>query len=240
MHDLHLKITLVDVKKPSVNRTVIVPGGYTFRELHNVIRAAFCFREKGFFEFNNYSVYGDFACAPITTEYNSGEDNNVDDDVDKIVNADFEILEDHIDKFDLLTYFFGDWLLDIQLMDVTPQEVVGPVLVKGSGKIVMEHCGGNLIYMAMVETFNESPNSKAAHYFRKRLNLRKNEMPDFKLDKAEKALINLCFKEIADASAERHKMVEDITSNFAQKMAELLDDIPLTPRESHKKNDKLN
>ncbi len=235
MFDLHLKIVLVDVKKPPVNRTIIVPGGYTFSELHNVIRAAFRIREKGVFEFNNSYIGGDFVCMPLM---------NADfeiDDVEKVVNADFEIIGNHIKEFDLLSYFFDDWILDIELLGTTPAKVDGPVLVKGTGKIAMDHCGGNLMYMAMVETFNETPDSKAAFYFRKMLNLRKNEMPDFTLDKEEKALINLRFRDIAYASADHHKMLDEIKSNFANKMAELMDNAPFLPRAPKgKKSDKLN
>lgn len=235
MYDLHLKIVAIDVKKPPVNRTVIVPGGYTFRELHNVIRAAFRIHEKGVFEFNNSCFGGKFVCMPLTEA-----DFDVDDNED-IINADFGIIENYVDEFKLLSYFFDDWIFDIQLLDKTPAKVEGPVLVKGTGKIALDHCGGNLMYMAMVETFNEAPDSKAAFYFRKMLNLRKNEMPDFTLDKEEKALINLRFREIAEESKDHHKMLAELQSTFISKMAELIDDkafAPSAPKD--KKSSKLN
>lgn len=236
MYDLHLKIVLVDVKKPPVNRTVIVPDGYTFRELHNVIRAAFRIREKGFFEFNNSYIGGDFVCTPMMGNYDVDVDDN-----ENVVNADFEIIGDYVKKFNLLTYFFDDWILDIELIDKTPAKVEGPVLVKGTGKIALDHCGGNLMYMALVETFNEAPDSKAASYFRKILNLRKNEMPNFTLDKEEKALINLRFKDIAYESEDHHKMLDDIKTNFVSRMAELMDDASFAASASNdKKSSKLN
>jgi Plasmid pRiA4b ORF-3-like protein len=139
-----LKITLKHIRPP-IWRRVLVPGGFSLGQLHNVIQVAMAGWHGG--HLHEFEIDGEHYGEPPSP----GEDWGV-----AIVNEAKVKLDDVLgekSKF-LYTYDFGDdWRHEIVVEKVVPidPKVTYPICVKGKRVCPPEDCGGPWGYAELLE-----------------------------------------------------------------------------------------
>lgn len=133
---LQLIIQLKDVTKPPVWRQVLVPGTFTFHDLHQLIQLVFGWENCHLYQFCPKG-YGSNPVIAIPTKEDWEQPDR---------NAKTTLLEEFISTENqtfVYIYDFGDdWIHQIVVEKILPDEQKHPVCLAGKGACPPEDCGG--------------------------------------------------------------------------------------------------
>lgn len=141
------KIKLRGVSKPPVWRRVLVPSQFTFKSFHQVIQKAFGWWNEHLYQFGD---------APYSQVLRIAEPNPDDweeptHDANKFTVGDYFKKGQQKKKL-VYTYDFGDdWIHDIVLEEVLPEDRKHASCIGGKGACPDEDCGGPGGYTMMKE-----------------------------------------------------------------------------------------
>jgi pRiA4b ORF-3-like protein len=137
-----IKVELVGITDPKVWRRIIVPGQFTFDQLHKAIQAGMGWKESHLFSFSENGIADIFS---ITSPYD--EESGIDA---RIVDLSKILLDVHNTGFmgdprKTITYIYdyGDFwehMLDVEA--VIPEDGIKAELMDGAGACPPEDCGG--------------------------------------------------------------------------------------------------
>lgn len=141
------KIKLRGITKPPVWRRVQVPSQFTFRAFHNVIQEAFGWWDEHLWQFNDTPYNNEFCIAvPHPDDWDKPTHN-----ARKLTLGEF-FQDGKVNTKLTYTYDFGDdWIHEIVLEEVMPEERAKAVCVAGKGACPEEDCGGPYGYTALKE-----------------------------------------------------------------------------------------
>lgn len=174
---LQFKIQLRGITKPTVWRRIVVPGTFTFHQLHQTIQEGFGWYDEHLYQFQRHPY--DQGWCIMDPERESGNDIDY-----KPINARKTVVAAFLkmralDKFVYVYDFGDDWIHDITLEKVDEEATLEhPVCITGKGACPPEDCGGIYGYEEMKEVFANQPKSKRAKEYREWLMLEKNEKFD--------------------------------------------------------------
>ena len=150
---IQFKIQIRGIKKPPVWRRIVIPGTFTFHDLHDTIQAAFGWWNEHLYQFER----SPFDRGWIVKELNADEDwwDDEPEDSKETNVADF-IQHMGLTKF-VYVYDFGDsWVHDITVENIDKEaELDHPVCIAGKGSCPPEDCGGVWGYEEMKEEMDK-------------------------------------------------------------------------------------
>jgi hypothetical protein len=188
-----LKIEL-KFSEPKIYRTVIVPEGFNFEQLHRVVQNCFNWEDYHLYQFNIGAPYNSVSIKP--------EDPN--DDLFDFFGKRFEnfppeetYLADYFNgQFKKInyTYDFGDdWLHEIRVLKKPEIEVLYPKCIKAENIAPVEDCSGIGGFYEMLEILNQKKNTKEKLELREWLELdpgeEYEELYGFDIEQINNALI---------------------------------------------------
>lgn len=166
---LQFKIQIKEITKPPVWRKVLVPETFSFHLFHEVIQAAFGWKNCHLYQFSEKGYRSEFIISLPS-----------DDDWLPVVDSREKKLKDIFkEKGQTYTYIydFGDaWTHTITLEEITDEKSAHASCIGGKGTCPPEGCGGVWGYEDMKIFFEKSPDSKEADEFRTWLGMEKDEV----------------------------------------------------------------
>ena len=137
---IQLKIQIRDIKKPPVWRRIMIPGNFTFHDLHNVIQSAFGWWDEHLYQFQRHPFDGGW-----TVKEPDDEDDNWGERPEDARETNVLTFIQHmgLEKF-VYVYDFGDsWVHDITVEQIDHDaDLDHPVCLAGKGACPPEDCGG--------------------------------------------------------------------------------------------------
>ena len=130
------KIQLMNVAKPPVWRQIQVPEKFTFHQLHKLIQLVFGWEDCHLYQFSPKG-YGSHPVIsiPLEEDWEKPDMNALKTKLDKVFIAEKQTLT--------YLYDFGDdWVHQIVLEKILPDEITKPVCLNGNGACPPEDCGG--------------------------------------------------------------------------------------------------
>jgi hypothetical protein len=178
------KIQIEDITKPPVWRKVLVPETFTFHRFHQVIQAAFGWKDAHLYQFSERE-YGIGQVIGIPTENEDEWDTPVVDSRNKKLK---EIFVKEGKKYIYIYDLGDDWVHKITLEKMIAENKDRKAkCIDGKGACPPENCGGVWGYEEIKDVFARDPQSKKAVDLRKWLGLNDDEILDineFSLDDA--------------------------------------------------------
>ena len=150
---IQFKIQIRDIKKPPVWRCLVIPGNFSFHDLHNTIQAAFGWWDEHLYQFGRHPFDGGWTIKEPDEEddmWGKQPENS-----HEIVVSTFIQLMG-LDKF-VYVYDFGDsWVHDITVENIDKEEELDhPICLAGKGACPPEDCGGPWGYEELKEEMNK-------------------------------------------------------------------------------------
>ena len=137
---IQLKIQIRDIKKPPVWRRIVIPGNFTFHDLHDTIQAAFGWWGEHLYQFQRHPFDGGWTVKEPDEENDLWGDEPEDSHQ---TNVGTFIQHMGLEKF-VYVYDFGDsWVHDITVESIDKEAVLDhPICLAGKGACPPEDCGG--------------------------------------------------------------------------------------------------
>ena len=174
---LQLKIQLRGITKPPVWRRLVIPGTFTFHQLHQTIQDAFGWCDEHLYQFQQHPYDQGWCFMDLERETGNDMDYKPDDARKTVVAAFLKMRS--LEKFVYVYDFGDDWIHNITLEKVDEEAVLEhPVCLAGKGACPPEDCGGIYGYEEMKEVFALRPKSKQAKEYREWLFMDPNEKFD--------------------------------------------------------------
>lgn len=137
---IQFKIQIRDIKKPPVWRRIVIPGNFTFHDLHNTIQSAFGWWDEHLYQFQRHPFDGGW-----TVKEPDDEDDNWGERPEDARETNVLSFIQHmgLEKF-VYVYDFGDsWVHDITVEQIDHDaDLDHPVCLAGKGACPPEDCGG--------------------------------------------------------------------------------------------------
>ena len=137
---IQFKIQIRDIKKPPVWRRIVIPGNFTFHDLHNTIQSAFGWWDEHLYQFQRHPFDGGW-----TVKEPDDEDDNWGERPEDARETNVLSFIQHmgLEKF-VYVYDFGDsWVHDITVEKIDQDaDLDHPVCLAGKGACPPEDCGG--------------------------------------------------------------------------------------------------
>ena len=137
---IQFKIQIRDIKKPPVWRRIVIPGNFTFHDLHNTIQSAFGWWDEHLYQFQRHPFDGGW-----TVKEPDDEDDNWGERPEDARETNVLTFIQHmgLEKF-VYVYDFGDsWVHDITVEQIDHDANLDhPVCLAGKGACPPEDCGG--------------------------------------------------------------------------------------------------
>ena len=150
---IQFKIQIRDIKKPPVWRRIVIPGNFTFHDLHNTIQSAFGWWDEHLYQFQRHPFDGGW-----TVKEPDGEDNTWGERPKDARETDVATFIQHmgLEKF-VYVYDFGDsWVHDITVEQIDHDaDLDHPVCLAGKGACPPEDCGGPWGYEELMEEMDK-------------------------------------------------------------------------------------
>ena len=150
---IQFKIQIRDIKKPPVWRRIVIPGNFTFHDLHNTIQSAFGWWDEHLYQFQRHPFDGGW-----TVKEPDGEDNTWGERPKDARETDVATFIQHmgLEKF-VYVYDFGDsWVHDITVEQIDHDaDLDHPVCLAGKGACPPEDCGGPWGYEELKEEMDK-------------------------------------------------------------------------------------
>lgn len=150
---IQFKIQIRDIKKPPVWRRIVIPGNFTFHDLHNTIQSAFGWWDEHLYQFQRYPFDGGWCLKDIDED-----DDNWGERPEDARETDVATFIQHmgLEKF-VYVYDFGDsWVHDITVEQIDHDaDLDHPVCLAGKGACPPEDCGGPWGYEELKEEMNK-------------------------------------------------------------------------------------
>ena len=150
---IQFKIQIRGIKKPSVWRRIVIPGNFTFHDLHNTIQSAFGWWDEHLYHFQRRPFDGGWTVKELDEEDdNWGE---LPEDA-RETNVLTFIQHMGLEKF-VYVYDFGDsWVHDITVESIDKEaDLDHPVCLAGKGACPPEDCGGPWGYEELKEEMDK-------------------------------------------------------------------------------------
>jgi len=130
------KIQLKNVTKPPVWRLIQVPEKFTFHDLHQLIQLVFGWEDCHLYMFNPKG-YGSHPVIAIPSgeEWEKPEMNAMKTKLNKVFTAEKQ-------SYTYIYDFGDDWIHQILLEKILPEEIKSPICLNGKGTCPPEDCGG--------------------------------------------------------------------------------------------------
>ncbi|MEQ9437544.1 MAG: plasmid pRiA4b ORF-3 family protein [Cyclobacteriaceae bacterium] len=166
-----LKISLDDSSKPPIWRKVLVPGTFTFHELHAVIQAVMGWENGHLYAFRPDGRRGEDIGIPFDDDFMGVETI----DARKTPIRKYLIRDKQKVAYE---YDFGDgWAHTVLVEKITEDKMTAPHCLGGKGACPPEDCGGIYGYYGLVEAVND-PKHPEHEDMREWLGLEKGELWD--------------------------------------------------------------
>ena len=150
---IHFKIQIRDIKKPPVWRRIVIPGNFTFHDLHNTIQSAFGWWDEHLYQFQRHPFDGGW-----TVKEPDDEDDNWGERPEDARETNVLTFIQHmgLEKF-VYVYDFGDsWVHDITVEKIDHDtDLNHPVCLAGKGACPPEDCGGPWGYEELKEEMDK-------------------------------------------------------------------------------------
>lgn len=150
---IQFKIQIRDIKKPPVWRRIVIPGNFTFHDLHNTIQSAFGWWDEHLYQFQRHPFDGGW-----TVKEPDDEDDNWGERPEdaRETNVLYFIQHMGLEKI-VYVYDFGDsWVHDITVEKINHDANLDhPVCLAGKGACPPEDCGGPWGYEELKEEMNK-------------------------------------------------------------------------------------
>jgi hypothetical protein len=177
------KIQIEDITKPPVWRKVLVPETFTFHRFHQVIQAAFGWKNAHLYQFSE-KEYGAGEAIGIPTEDEDEWETPVTDSREKKLK---DIFFKEGKKYVYIYDLGDDWVHKITLEKIIDVNKAKASCIDGKGACPPENCGGVWGYEEIKETFVRDPQGKKTMEYRQWFGLKDDEFLDiniFSLDDA--------------------------------------------------------
>ena len=150
---IQFKIQIRDIKKPPVWRRIVIPGNFTFHDLHNTIQSAFGWWDEHLYQFQRYPFDGGWCLKDIDEDDDNWGERPEDA---RETNVATFIQHMGLEKF-VYVYDFGDsWVHDITVEQIDHDaDLDHPVCLAGKGACPPEDCGGPWGYEELKEEMNK-------------------------------------------------------------------------------------
>ena len=150
---IQFKIQIRDIKKPPVWRRIVIPGNFTFHDLHNTIQSAFGWWDEHLYQFQRYPFDGGWCVKDIDEDDDNWGERPEDA---RETNVATFIQHMGLEKF-VYVYDFGDsWVHDITVEQIDHDaDLDHPVCLAGKGACPPEDCGGPWGYEELKEEMNK-------------------------------------------------------------------------------------
>ena len=150
---IQFKIQIRDIKKPPVWRRIVIPGNFTFHDLHNTIQSAFGWWDEHLYQFQRYPFDGGWCVKDIDEDDDNWGERPEDA---RETNVATFIQHMGLEKF-VYVYDFGDsWVHDITVEKINHDANLDhPVCLAGKGACPPEDCGGPWGYEELKEEMNK-------------------------------------------------------------------------------------
>ena len=150
---IQFKIQIRDIKKPPVWRRIVIPGNFTFHDLHNTIQSAFGWWDEHLYQFQRHPFDGGW-----TVKEPDDEDDNWGERPEDARETNVLTFIQHmgLEKF-VYVYDFGDsWVHDITVEQIDHDtDLNHPVCLAGKGACPPEDCGGPWGYEELKEEMDK-------------------------------------------------------------------------------------
>lgn len=150
---IQFKIQIRDIKKPPVWRRIVIPGNFTFHDLHNTIQSAFGWWDEHLYQFQRHPFDGGW-----TIKEPDDEDDNWGERPEDARETNVLSFIQHmgLEKF-VYVYDFGDsWVHDITVEKIDHDANLDhPVCLAGKGACPPEDCGGPWGYEELKEEMDK-------------------------------------------------------------------------------------
>ena len=150
---IQFKIQIRDIKKPPVWRRIVIPGNFTFHDLHNTIQSAFGWWDEHLYQFQRHPFDGGW-----TVKEPDDEDDNWGERPEDARETNVLTFIQHmgLEKF-VYVYDFGDsWVHDITVEQIDHDANLDhPVCLAGKGACPPEDCGGPWGYEELKEEMDK-------------------------------------------------------------------------------------
>ncbi len=150
---IQFKIQIRDIKKPPVWRRIVIPGNFTFHDLHNTIQSAFGWWDEHLYQFQRHPFDGGW-----TVKEPDDEDDNWGERPEDARETNVLTFIQHmgLEKF-VYVYDFGDsWVHDITVEQIDHDaDLDHPVCLAGKGACPPEDCGGPWGYEELKEEMDK-------------------------------------------------------------------------------------
>jgi hypothetical protein len=165
------KIQIKGITKPPVWRRVLVPETFTFHRFHEIIQAAFGWRNSHLYQFSD----GGYQAGYNISEPHEDDWNPVVDSRKKKLST---VFTSPGERFTYIYDFGDDWVHQITLETVTLEKITHASCLAGKGACLPENCGGPWGYENMKELLTNDPKSEEAKDVREWLWLDEDEAWD--------------------------------------------------------------
>ena len=170
---IHLKIQLRGINNPPVWRKIVIPGNFTFEELHRAIQADFGWFNEHLYQFQEEPYSRGWAITDIERNGDGFRQRPLDASKTKVGQF---LKEKKLKQFIYLYDFGDDWVHDIIVERIEEDADCSTWLIQGGrGTCPPEDCGGPFRYEYMKKVLREEPDSEEAQDFRERLGLEDGE-----------------------------------------------------------------
>ena len=150
---IQFKIQIRDIKKPPVWRRIVIPGNFTFHDLHNTIQSAFGWWDEHLYQFQRHPFDGGW-----TVKEPDDKDDNWGERPEDARETNVLTFIQHmgLEKF-VYVYDFGDsWVHDITVEQIDHDtDLNHPVCLAGKGACPPEDCGGPWGYEELKEEMDK-------------------------------------------------------------------------------------
>ncbi len=173
-----LKIQLKNVTNPPVWRQIIIPDNYTFHQLHQLIQLIFGWENYHLYQFSPKG-YGSHPTITIPSkeDWEKPDMNALKTKLNKVFIKEKQI-------FSYIYDFGDDWIHQITVEKILPDEIKKPVCLSGKGACPPEDCGGPWGYENL-KVILADPNHEEHLEMKEWLGLEEDEAwdsSDFELD----------------------------------------------------------
>jgi hypothetical protein len=202
---IQLKIQLRGINNPPVWRRIIIPGNYTFEELHDAIQYEFGWFNEHLYQFQKEPYSRSWCITDL--ERNGDGYRERPKDAAKTKVGPF-IKQKKLKNFTYLYDFGDDWVHDITVERIDEEaDASGAVNQGGRGTCPPEDCGGPFRYEYMKKILKEQPDSEEAQDYREWLGLEDDETFD------PDSYVENYIDDLVDDSVDDDEYKEDLSSN---------------------------
>lgn len=170
---IHLKIQLRGIQNPPVWRSIVIPGNFTFEELHEAIQADFGWYNEHLYQFQKEPYSRGWTITDIERNGDGYRQRPTDASNTEVGQW---LKEKKLKQF-VYIYDFGDyWVHDITVELIEEDADCSTWFNQGGrGTCPPEDCGGPFRYEYMKKVLREEPDSEEAQDYRDWLGLEEDE-----------------------------------------------------------------